>query len=58
MRAKKKGERTMEQKVLSLKIRADLHTKWKVQAALEHTTMSEIAEKLIEEYLRSKKGGK
>jgi vacuolar-type H+-ATPase subunit B/Vma2 len=54
MRAKKKGEKAMEQRVLSLKIRADLHRKWKVQAALEETTMSEIAEKLIEEYLRRK----
>ena len=54
MRAKKKGKKAVEQKVLSLKIRADLHHKWKVLAAMEKTTMSEICEKLIEEYLRSK----
>jgi vacuolar-type H+-ATPase subunit B/Vma2 len=54
MRPKKKGERTMRQKLLTLKISEHLHTKWKVQAALEKTTMSEIAEKLIEDYLRRK----
>jgi len=54
MRAKKKGEKLVEQKMLSLKIAADLHRKWKIQAAVEETTMSEIAEKLISEYLRKK----
>lgn len=54
MRAKKKGDKLVKPKLLTLKIREDLHTKWKVQAALEKTTMSEIAEKLISEYLRKK----
>jgi vacuolar-type H+-ATPase subunit B/Vma2 len=54
MRPKKKGDKIMQQKVLSLKISADLHRKWKVQAAVEETTMSEIAEKLISEYLKKK----
>jgi vacuolar-type H+-ATPase subunit B/Vma2 len=54
MRAKKKGDKLMEQKVLSLKIDAELHRKWKIQAAVEATTMSEIAEKLISDYLRKK----
>jgi vacuolar-type H+-ATPase subunit B/Vma2 len=54
MRAKKKGDKLMQQKVLSLKIPADLHHKWKILAAVEKTTMSEIAEKLISEYLRKK----
>jgi hypothetical protein len=54
MRARKKGDKLMEQKVLSLKIDAELHRKWKIQAAVEETTMSEIAEKLISDYLRKK----
>jgi len=45
----------MKSKLLTLKIREDLHTKWKAQAALEKTTMSEIAERLVEKYLREKK---
>ena len=54
MRAKKKGAKLMKPKLLTLKIREDLHTKWKVQAAMEKTTMSEIAEKLISDYLKRK----
>jgi hypothetical protein len=53
-RAKKKGAKPMEQKVLSLKIRKDLWLEWKIQAAREETTMSEIAERLIADYLRRK----
>jgi hypothetical protein len=44
----------MQQKVLSLKIRKDIWLEWKIQAAREETTMSEIAERLLEEYLRRK----
>jgi len=44
----------MEQKVLSLKIRKDLWLEWKIQAAREETTMSEIAERLISDYLKRK----
>ena len=47
----------MKQKLLTLKVREDLHHKWKVRAAEEKTTMSEIAERLIEEYLK-RRGGK
>jgi vacuolar-type H+-ATPase subunit B/Vma2 len=54
MRAKKKGNGPMKQKLLTLKVREDLHQKWKIQAAVERTTMSEIAERLIQDYLRKK----
>ncbi|MBI4522777.1 MAG: hypothetical protein HY695_03065 [Deltaproteobacteria bacterium] len=47
----------MEIKPLQLKIRKDLWLAWKIQAAREERTMSEIAEQLISEYLK-KKGGK
>ena len=53
-RAKKKEEKPMEQKVLSLKVRKDIWLAWKIQAAREETTMSEIAERLIQKYLREK----
>jgi hypothetical protein len=53
-RAKKKEGKPMEQKVLSLKIRKDLWLEWKIQAAREETTMSEIAERLISDYLKRK----
>jgi hypothetical protein len=53
-RAKKKGEKPMEQKVLSLKVRKDIWLSWKIQAAREETTMSEIAERLISDYLKRK----
>jgi len=46
----------VEIKPLQLKIRKDLWLKWKIRAAQEETTMSEIAERLITEYLK-KKGG-
>jgi hypothetical protein len=55
MQTNVKGRSPMKSKLLTLKIREDLHTKWKAQAALEKTTMSEIAERLVEKYLREKK---
>ena len=46
-RAKKKEAKPVEQKVLSLKVRKDIWLDWKIQAAREETTMSELAERLI-----------
>jgi hypothetical protein len=37
-----------------LKIRKDLWLAWKIQAAREETTMSELAERLVSEYLKRK----
>jgi hypothetical protein len=53
-RPKKKEGKPMQQKALSLKIRKDLWLEWKIQAAREETTMSEIAERLIMDYLKRK----
>jgi vacuolar-type H+-ATPase subunit B/Vma2 len=53
-RPKKKEGKFMQQKALSLKIRKDLWLEWKIQAAREETTMSEIAERLIMDYLKRK----
>ena len=44
----------MELKPLSLKVRKDIWLEWKIQAAREETTMSEIAERLIGDYLKRK----
>lgn len=44
----------MELKPLTLKVRKDIWLDWKIQAAREETTMSEIAERLIAEYLKRK----
>ena len=44
----------METKSLTLKVRKDIWLDWKIQAAREETTMSELAEKLISEYLKRK----
>lgn len=44
----------MELKPLTLKVRKDIWLDWKIQAAREETTMSEIAERLILEYLKRK----
>lgn len=55
MRPKKKGGKGMEVKSLTLRIRKDIWESWKILAIKEGTTMSEIAERLIAEYL--KKGG-
>ena len=46
----------MEVKSLTLKVRKDIWEKWKILAIRESTTMSEIAEKLIGEYLKRKGG--
>jgi hypothetical protein len=46
----------MGRKTLTLKIREDLWRAWKVQAAKEDTTMSELAERLVGEYLKRKGG--
>jgi hypothetical protein len=56
MRARKKGGKPMELKPLTLKIRKDIWLKWKILSAKEETTMSEIAERLIAEYLKRKGG--
>ena len=57
MRAtKREGGKKVEVRPLQLKIRKDLWLKWKILAAKEDTTMSEIAERLISEYIK-KKGG-
>ena len=47
----------MELKPLTLKVRKDIWLAWKIRAATEETTMSEIAERLVSEYLK-RKGGK
>lgn len=44
----------MELKPLTLKVRKDIWLEWKIQAAREETTMSEIAERLVLEYLNRK----
>jgi hypothetical protein len=54
MRARKKGEKPMELKPLTLKVRKDIWLDWKIQAAREETTMSELAERLIGQYLKRK----
>jgi hypothetical protein len=52
MRARKKGDKPMELKPLTLKVKKDIWLAWKIQAAKEETTMSEIAERLIADYLK------
>ena len=47
----------METVPFQLRMRKDLVIAWKVQAAKEERTASEIGEELISEYLK-KKGGK
>jgi hypothetical protein len=54
MRARKKGAKPMELKPLTLKVRKDIWLNWKIQAAREETTMSELAERLIGEYVKRK----
>lgn len=41
----------MELKPLTLKVRRDIWLAWKIQAATEETTMSELAERLVSEYV-------
>ena len=55
--AKRKGVKKMETVPFQLRMRKDLVIAWKVQAAKEERTASEIGEELISEYLK-KKGGK
>jgi hypothetical protein len=54
VRARKKGGKSMELKPLTLKVRKDIWLEWKIQAAKEETTMSELAERLISDYLKRK----
>jgi hypothetical protein len=56
MRARKKpkGGKPMELKALSLKIRKDIWLAWKIEAAKEETTMSELAERLVSDYIKRK----
>lgn len=56
MRARKKLPKSIELKPLLLKIRTDIQLKWKSQAAKEKTTMSELAERLILDYLKQNGG--
>jgi hypothetical protein len=55
MRARKKEGKPMELKALTLKVRKDIWLAWKIQAAREETTMSELAERLVSDYLKAKK---
>ena len=58
-KASRKGVKKMESVEtvpFQLRVRRDLVIAWKVQAAKEERTASEIAEELITEYLK-KKGG-
>jgi hypothetical protein len=55
MRAKKREGKPMDQKALTLKIRKDIWLAWTIQAAKEETTMSEIAERLVSDYLKAGK---
>lgn len=42
---------------LTLSIPEDVWEKWKIQAVKEKTTMSELAVRLLNQYLSKKKGG-
>ena len=42
----------MELKALTLKVRKDIWLAWKIQAAKEDTTMSELAERLVSDYVK------
>ena len=42
----------MELKALTLKVRKDIWLAWKIQAAKEDTTMSELAERLVNDYVK------
>ena len=42
----------MELKPLTLKVRKEIWLAWKIQAAKEETTMSELAERLVNDYLK------
>jgi hypothetical protein len=53
--AKKPKEKPKRDARLSLTIRDDLFRELKLQAVLERTSMAELAERMIEEYLKRKK---
>jgi hypothetical protein len=55
MRARKKLE-GVELKMLSLKVRKDVWLAWKMRAAIEETTMSELVERLVLDYV-AREGG-
>ena len=50
MRARKKLK-GVELKMLSLKVRKDVWLAWKMRAAIEETTMSELVERLVLDYV-------
>ena len=52
MRARKKEGKPMELKALTLKVRKDIWLAWKIQAAKEEITMSELAERLVSDYVK------
>ena len=54
MKEKSRGIKGAEKKPLSLKIKKDVWERWKILAIKEDTTMSEIAERLITDYLKRK----
>jgi hypothetical protein len=54
MRARKNTD--AELKMLSLKIRKDVWFAWKVRALMEETTMSELCERLVMDYLAKEPG--
>ncbi len=57
-KAKKIGRPRREEtmKTLTLSIPEEAWEKWKIQATKERTTMSELATRLLAEYLTKKKG--
>jgi hypothetical protein len=54
MTVRRRKEKPMEKIPAIFKIARDLHHKLKVHAVQEGTTMSEITEKLIADYLKRK----
>jgi hypothetical protein len=56
MRARKKGEKSVELKPLTLKVQKHIWLAWKIQAAREETTMSELAERLVSAYVAGEAG--
>ena len=59
-RARKKLAKRVELKPLTLKVRQDIWLDWKIQAARESTTMSELGERLVTAYIQhlKRKGAK
>ncbi len=54
MAGKKRQKQQAEKKPLTLKIRREVWEEWKILAIKEGTTMSELAERLIGEYVKKK----